>query len=320
MKKLLFVTFAIIFVTSVNAQVLKNIARGAGNKVLNSAGNRADKEVDKQIDKGVNKFFDKLIKEDTTKTKENATTGTAPTDTTTGGNREAPASVNKFMKSFGISNEAVAHKDVYSFTGQITMTMEATDSDGKKAPVSEYVTCINDKTSDAMFKTSAKDNSSETSTIIDSENKCMLMLTDSKGKKTGFATKFDPNSSKNNNMEEKPASKTEESCTPAKTGNTKTISGYNCTEYRCEDKDGIIVVWTTKDFSASNNSIFSQNAVGKKYKTDGLEGMVIQYETHSKTDKSSSIMTIKDIDMSKSSSFSTVGYEISSFNLGGIKK
>jgi hypothetical protein len=320
MKKLLFVAFAIIFVTSVNAQVLKNIARGAGNKVLNSAGNRADKEVDKQIDKGVNKFFDKLIKEDTTKTKENETTGTAPTDTTTGGKEEVPASVNKFMRSLGVSNEAIPHKDVYSFTGQIVMSIDVTDSNGKKAASSDYVTCFNDKTSDAMFKANAQDNSSETSTIIDLENKCMLMLTDSKGKKTGFATKFDPNASNNTNTGDKNAPKIEDECTPAKTGNTKTISGYNCSEYRCEDKESILIVWTTKDLSASNNSIFAQNAMGKKYKTDGFDGMVIQYETHSKTDKSSSITTIKSIDMSKSSSFSTVGYQISGFNLGGVKK
>jgi len=319
MKKLLILVLAIGFTSSVNAQIIKNIARSAGNKAINSAEKRADKEAEKQIDKSVNKFFDKLIKEDTTKTKENPTTETAPTDTNTGGKEEVPASVNKFMRSLGVSNEAIPHKEIYSFTGQIVMSIDVTDSDGKKTASSDYVTCFNDKTSDAMFKANAQDNSSETSTIIDSENKCMLMLTDSKGKKTGFATKFNPNATSNTNTGDKNGSKTEDECTPAKTGNTKTISGYNCSEYRCEDKESILIVWTTKDLSASNNSIFAQNAMGKKYKTDGFDGMVIQYESHSKTDKSSSITTIKSIDMSKSSSFSTVGYQISGFNLGGAK-
>lgn len=55
------------------------------------------------------------------------------------------------------------------------------------------------------------------------------------------------------------------------------------------------------------------------YKTNGLDGMVIQYETKSKKDKSVVVMTVKDINMNKASSFSTKGYQISGFSFGGKK-
>lgn len=324
MKKLFILIFAIFFITSVNGQVLRSIARSATNQAKNSAENRASKEVDNQVDKGVNKFIDNLIKEDSTKNKENQTTGTTKNDTATGDNDQAPAAVSNFMKSLGVSNEAIPHKDEYKFTGQIIMTIQITDSDGKSSNASEYQTCFDEKSSDAMFKMKSQDNNSTTSTIIDQQNNCMLMLTESDGKKTGFATKFDPNSSQNTQTAEttktKETSNTDDDCTPVKTGKTKSISGYNCSEYRCETKDAISIVWLTKEFSANNNKLFSHNAMGMKYKTEGLDGMAMQYENYSKSDKSSSVMTVKSIDMNKSSSFSTVGYQISGFNFNSKKK
>jgi len=317
MKKLVIVTLALIMVTSLNAQILKNIARSATNQAKNSAENRAVDETNKQVDKGVNKFFDNLIKEDSTKKEPQK--DPAKVSTEQGADDQPPASMSKFMKSMGVSTEEVKHKDVYKFSSQIVMVMQATDSDGKKQDPAEYVSCFDETSSDASFVLGTKDGSS-TTTIMDTENKCMLILTNSDGKKTGLASKFDPEA-KSKTPEEKPgktkkSESIEDDCILAKTGKSQSISGYNCSEYRCETSESISIVWVTKDFSAKNNKLFGSNAMGKTYKTDGLDGMVIQYETHSKTDKSSSIMTIKSIDMKKSSSFSTAGYEISSFSFG----
>jgi hypothetical protein len=310
MKKLIFVVFALIFVSSVNAQVLRNIARSAVNQAKNSAENRAEKEVDKKVDEEVNKSIDKMLESDSTKNKKSTQKVSENQDS---------VRASKFMKKLGVSTEAVKYKDVYKFSSEITMVIQATNSDGKKQEPAEYVSRFDETSSDASFVLGTKEGSS-TTTIMDSGNKCMLILSISDGKKAGFASKFDPDANVKA-PEEKTgtAQKIVDDCKLTKTGKTQSISGYNCSEYRCETADVTTIVWTTKDFSAKNNKLFGSNAMGKSYKTDGLDGMVIQYETHSKTDKSSSIMTIKSIDMKKSSSFSTAGYEISSFSFTGKK-
>jgi hypothetical protein len=317
MKKLVIVTIALALSISGQSQILRSIVNSAKNQAVNSATNKASEKVNKEVDKGVNKMFDDAIKEDSIKKSKEK-----PDQNSTGqgGGDQPPASMSKFMKSMGMSTEEVKHKDVYKFSSEIIMTMQATDGDGKKQEPAEYVSRFDEATSDASFVLGTKEGSS-TTTIIDQENTCMLILTEKDGKKTGLASKFDPTAKA---PEEKPgkAQKGEtiqDDCLLAKTGKTQTISGYNCSEYRCESSESISIVWVTKDFSAKNNKLFGNNAMGKTYKTEGLDGMVIQYETHSKTDKSSSIMTIKSIDMKKSSSFSTAGYEISSFSFTGKK-
>lgn len=319
MKKLVIVTLALGLSISGQSQILRSIVNSAKNQAVNSATNKASEKVDKEVDKGVNKLFDDATKEDSSKTKENQKEKPTGNSSGAGGGDQPPASMSKFMKSMGMSTEEVKHKDVYKFSSEIIMTMQATDSDGKKQEPAEYVSRFDEATSDASFVLGTKEGSS-TTTIMDTENKCMLILTDSDGKKTGLASKFDPDA-KPKAPEEKPgktkkSEPIEDDCMLAKTGKSQTISGYSCSEYRCETSESISVVWVTKDFSAKNNKLFGGNAMGKTYKTEGLDGMVIQYETHSKKDKSSSIMTIKSIDMKKSSSFSTAGYEISSFSFG----
>lgn len=309
MKKLIFVVFALIFVSSVNAQILRNIARSAVNQAKNSAENRAEKEVDKKVDEEVNKSIDKMLESDSTKNKKSTQKVSENQDS---------VRASKFMNKLGISTAAVPHKEEYKFTGQIVTTMEVTDAKGEKSPASEFVTCFNEKSSDAMMKIKGDDNKSVTTTIVDVENKCMMLLTESDGSKSGFAMKFDPNSTQTSTAGQ--TSKGEEECTPAKTGNTKSISGYKCSEYRCETKDAITVAWVSKDFSAANNQLFGQSGSKNKLNTNGFDGMVMQYEFRSKNDKSSTTMTVKSIDTNKSSSFSTAGYQISNFSFNANKK
>lgn len=313
MRKLLIVIFILATGYSAQAQLLRNIARSAANQAVNSVENRAEKEVDKQVDKGVNKAIDKALEEDSTKQ-------AAPSQKK---QTEAEDPSSKIFKKLGISTEVAAHKEDYKFTGQIVMIMEITDEKGKKAGGGEYTTCFNETNSDAMFKLSGE-GSENTTTIFDQENSCMLILSESNGSKTGFATKFDPNAAQSANLpqtqnQQQTTNDSADDCTPSKTGKTKTISGYSCTEYSCETDEVSVSVWITKDFSAKNNKIFKNNSMGMSYKTDSFDGMVMQYESRSKKDKSSSVMTVKSIDMKKSSSFSTKGYQFTGLNFGGAK-
>jgi len=315
MKKLLIVTLALILTSSLNAQILKNIARSAGNQVKNSAENRAVEETNKQVDKSVNKFFDNLIKEDTTKKAPQPTT--APQNGQGAGgnsNDQPPAGVSNFMKSLGISTEVPPHKDAYKFTGQITSVIEGTDGSGEKIAPIESTVCFDEGTSDAMFRSKVQGNSS--AIVMDQGNSCMIMLNESE--KSGLISKLDL-SGQAGSAKTGAAEKKEDDCKMTKTGKSKSVSGFNCSEYRCENADGISIAWTTKDFGSKINKILGNSGTGTTYKTEGVEGMVVQYEFYSKSDKSSSVMTIKSIDMKKSSSISLAGYQFTALNIGGKK-
>jgi hypothetical protein len=303
------------------AQILKSIVNSAANQAQKSATNKVSEKVNKQVDKGVNKLFDSLIKDDTTKVPEKEVPSAEGNSAD-----KAPAALNGFMKKLGVSTEAIPHKDNYQFTAKVVIVFEATDEKGEKVTSTETETCVNEKTSDVLFRISgAAEVEASSITIIDKENSCMLNLSELNGKKSGFATKFDPNAANTlKPMPETPQSEgttqtKDDDCTPVLSGKKEKISGFNCQEYRCESDESIVSVWVTKDLSNLNNKLFSNPAIGANYNTDGFDGMVIKYETKSKDDKSSSLMLFKSIDMNKSSSFSTVGYEISSFNINSKK-
>lgn len=322
MKKsvLLLFVLSLLFILPTQAQILRNIARSAINSAKNSAEERAEEEVDKKVENEVNKLFDKAIEKDSNDKGKNEnpdvnTSEAKPSDNTGSKSSNESQDLSGFMKKLGVSTEDVKHKDNYKFNSQMVTSIEMTDASGKKSDPMEYQMCFNESTSDLMMKASGSGNSS--TTIIDVENSCMLVLTDSEGRKSGFASKFDPNaktaSSPEGKVEEEKVEETED-CKMTKTGNSKVISGFQCKEYKCETSDEISIAWVTKDISANNNKIFKNSNFGSNYTTDGFEGMVIQYEFKSKKDKSSSVTTVKSIDMNKSSSFSTTGYSISGFS------
>ncbi len=309
----------LIFIVPSQAQILRNIARSAINSAKNSAEDRVEEEVDKKVENEVNKLFDKALEKDSDSeenegTKDGSATSKPDNDEGSSTNNESQ-DMSKFMKKLGVSTEDVKYKESYKFNSQIVTEIIVTDEDGKKADPSEYVMGFNESTSDIMMKMNGQGNS--TTTIFDTENFCMLMLTDSEGKKSGFASKFDPNAKVPQGGQTPESNSTEdetEECKMTKTGNSKTISGYSCKEYRCETSDEISIAWVTKDISASNNKMFKNSTFGSSFVTDGFDGMVIQYEFKSKKDKSATVTTVKSIDMNKQSSFSTKGYSISSFS------
>jgi hypothetical protein len=311
MKKLVIVTLALALSFSGQSQILRSIMNSAKNQAVNSATNKASEKVDKEVDKGVNKLFDDATKEDSIK---KAKEKPEQNSTGQGGGDQPPASMSKFMKSMGISTEIPPHKDSYKFSAQIVSVTEATDGSGKKNDPVESTISFDDKTSDAMFRSKVQDNSS--AIVMDQTNSCMIMLNESE--KSGIISKIDLSGQAGNTTTGE-ATKTENDCKMTKTGKTKSISGFNCSEYKCETATEITIAWTTKDFSAKNNKIFGNSGGGAKYRVDGMDGMVIQYEFYSKSDKSSSIMTIKAIDMNKSSSISLAGYQFSAFNIGQKK-
>lgn len=197
-----------LFFSPGSAQVLRSIARSAMNQAKNSVENRAEKEVDKKVDEAINKSIDKALESDSTDSKKSSQKNS--------GNEENADSVraSKIMRSFGMSND-VKHKELYSFTAQITMISEITDAQGEKLAPVESAVSFNESNSDANFQ--FKDQTGKSTTIYDQENKCMLMLSNGEGGKTGFATKIDVDA----NQSKSGKTETEADDCMKKTGNSK---------------------------------------------------------------------------------------------------
>lgn len=258
-------------------------------------------------------MFDNILKEDSSKTKKEEKKETASSSDSEAG---MPQSLSRLMGAMGTSAN-VKKKDVYQFSSQIIMEMEMRDEDGKAMPATTSEIVFNDKNNDFGMKSNTQ--GAKTTFIFDYENKCTLILTDSDGKKSGLATTLNTEDLKKYAPEEGVASQeeTKEDDCFKKTGNSKKINGYSCEEYLCDSEESTIHIWTTKELDKKINRAFNSNMMGGDFsKATEMNGVAIVYHFKSKKDKSESKSTLKSFDMNKSSSVSTVGYEIMGLSLG----
>lgn len=306
MRTIYLLTFAMILGITGNAQILRGIGNKAINQAQKSTSERASKEVEKQVDKGVNKFFDSLLKEDSTKVEpdkeQNEQNGSS-----------SSSGLDALMNKMGISTETLPYKKSYRFTGQAIYTYELTD-DQDKLITNEYKSCFNDKNGDFMI---AEINDKGPQTLFDQENQVIILLYGSEGEKTGVVAKMDTDAINDvDNLPSENEALVETACKPTPTGKKKTISGYKCKEYLCDNSEVSIVMWVTKELDASNNRFFNNGSSVMDSEMESINGMLVRYEMHSKTDEASTVMTLKSFDKKKSSSFSTSDYKLSSFSIG----
>ncbi|MDA3816415.1 MAG: hypothetical protein PF486_03495 [Prolixibacteraceae bacterium] len=312
MKKLVFLFISIFILGSISAeaQILRNIARKAARQAKESVEDRASEEAEKEVDEQVNKAIDKILESDSTKSKKEEEVQNEPSSSKSSDRASA------IMKAMGVETTDIPHKDMYKFNAEIISVTEVTNESGKKEQPVESKMLMNADNSDILF--TMKSNKEDGVSIIDKENACALILAEKDGEKTGLALRVNPDNPEES-VDEIPGMKmnhketgVEDDCQPVKTSKTKTISGYKCNEYRCENDDEIQIAWITNEVDTDKR--FNNMEWFNQYVSNELGGVIMSYENHSKTDQSSTVMTIKSIDWDKSSSFSTEGYEISSFS------
>ncbi|MCF8360671.1 MAG: DUF4412 domain-containing protein [Prolixibacteraceae bacterium] len=310
MKKIV-ILFVLLFSISslAEAQILRRLARSAQDKAEEKVEDKAEEEVDKQV----SNFFDKLLEEEAEEKEESEEV--EETDETEDMPR-TQKSMSNLMNAMGVSTEDVERKEVYRFNGQIVMIAEGTEEDGTKIDPVEYTVNYNNDNSDIMFKFQDQEGKNAVM-IMDMENNVTLILSNDGEEKSGLATKIDVDeeNAEASDVEADEEEDVDKDCLK-KTGNKRNINGYSCREYRCENSEEAYSVWVTDEFNRKNNRIFKKTPMGTFFTGDSeIDGMVIQYDYRSKVDKSTSKMTVEDIDTNKSSSFSTKDYEIVSFGM-----
>ncbi|MDF1572491.1 MAG: DUF4412 domain-containing protein [Bacteroidales bacterium] len=322
MKKIVAIalTLCIAALTSTAySQVVTRLINKAANKAEDKTEERIEDEADKAVEKQVNKAFNKLFgKSDETSDSIDSSDNT-PSASGSGGSASSASSraaKNAYLNALGMSTGTANVKPLYEFDGYIEMTVSEFEKEKEKEKTI-YTTYIDSKSFDygIHFKTPEEEDYSLM--IFDTDNNLMVTLSDANGEKTGFAVAFTPEQAEAiaEEAEEDTAegdAATEDAYKAYKTGKTKNILGYTCEEYLIEDENETVTMWITRDLNKEMKKTYMKNSTftglfSYAYYTDGV---VMEYIIEDKKDGDKSVMTVTDIDLSKKSSFNTMGYTI----------
>ncbi|MFD2203377.1 DUF4412 domain-containing protein [Shivajiella indica] len=165
--------------------------------------------------------------------------------------------INKVLE--GISQD-VAISDSYEFTGYSVIEITGIDDKGKTVEPTMMRSFLSD---DALVigmeieNEETKKEEMKTVLIYDLERNASIILMDSKGEKSRMAYGIDlakiEESVENDSISEG------YEVSFRKTGNTKTILGYNCEEFETEDEDGKALYWVTDHPIKGRNTFWGES-------------------------------------------------------------
>jgi len=299
------------------------------------SANPASAQFKDLLNKGVNKALDsKLKKEEEERKKKDAEQKKAQGQQQNQSGNQSQGNSNpagnfmqkKMMGMMGMKD--VKHETVYNFTSSMTMEMQSTDSLGKKSEKMLYTTFF-DKSSRSFameFETTDQETKQKQQSqfIYDYKNWAMLILGGKSGEKSGIAMEIPKDSTieaqqkqgNQPNQEQTKKDYNDYMSNYKATGRTKTIAGYNCSEYVYENPEGRAEMWVTKDVVFDYSKAYGQMGVtgltgGGTY---GL-GTAMEWHFIKKNSKERSDMTVVDIKPSNPKSFNLAGYQI--IGMGG---
>ena len=218
------------------------------------------------------------------------------------------------MDALGLTGN-VDYEANYSFDAFIQMEITNYKKNGKLDEQIVYDNYVHKNEAD--YAMVFKDGSDKSTIIFDAKNSAMLILSDSDGEKTGFATTIDPEAF----AEEVEAYAEEEEAdletynAPKKTGKKKNILGYSCDEYLMEDEFTEIHMWVSEKLGKEMRKEWLNNkqTFGAMFMhAYALNGMVMEYDILDKEDGEKSIMQVTKIDLNHSHSVSTGEYTVMS--------
>ena len=220
------------------------------------------------------------------------------------------------MNAMGLSGN-VEHETEYSFDAHIQMEISEYKKNGKLDKQMLYDSYVHKE--DADYAMEFSDDRSKSIMIFDTKNSAMLILTNSDGEKTGFATTIDPET-----MAEETEAYEEDSEVDSdpfnykKTGKTKNILGYSCDEYLMEDEASEVRMWVSEKLGKEMRKEWLNNkqTFGAMFSSAyALNGMVMEYDFLDKEDGDKMVMQVTKIDLNHTHKVSTEGYNIMSMKM-----
>lgn len=309
MKSLIFlITFSLFGVNISNAQIV--------DRTENRAKQKANQRVDQKIDKGLDKGLDAIEglfgkkKKDKSKGDEDSEEVASETENTDSG---AAAQSDMMSKMFGGGDLDV--QDSYTFDHNILMNIQTFDKKGKTGDEMKMTMYFSDET--PHFGMSMDIEGGNNFIIYDMETYEMVSLMDNNGQKIGMTMKLNPDKFVNNDE----GKKENGNISFEKTGRTKTISGYNCEEYKLNDPEGdpnsTTTFWMTTDIDANWIEMMSTFAsTNKKMQKnfvlpeDYPKGSMIQIINASNKNEEKSVTTVEKINKNTHKVIETKGYQM----------
>lgn len=218
-----------------------------------------------------------------------------------------------YMDALGLSNN-VAYESNYKFDAYIQMEISNYKKNGKLDDQEVYDSYVHKE--DADYAMEFSDDQSKSIIIFDTRNSAMLILTESDGEKTGFATTIDPAA-----MAERVEDYEEEEASDLnpyharKTGKKKNILGYSCDEYLAEDEETEVHMWISEKLGKEMRKEWmnNQQTFGAMFsQAYALDGMVLENDVLDKGNGKKTVMLVTKIDLNHSHTVSTGGYAIMS--------
>jgi hypothetical protein len=218
------------------------------------------------------------------------------------------------MNAMGLTGN-VDYEPVYSFDAHIQMEISEYKKNGTLDNQMLYDSYVHKE--DADYAMEFSNDGSKSIMIFDTKNSAMLILTNSDGEKSGFATSIDPETM----AEEAEAYEEEDSGVDSdpfnykKTGKTKNILGYSCDEYLMEDEATEVRMWVSEKLGKEMRKEWMNNkqTFGAMFSSAyALNGMVMEYDFLDKEDGDKMVMQVTKIDLNQSHTVSTEGYTIMS--------
>lgn len=320
MKKITTLVLLSLLVAGISNSYGQDLQKFVGKRkdaAKSSALNRTGREADKEVDKQVNKALDKIFGSENEQKAKSDSTSAAPAASSeshssgSSGSSGSTVRSNALMSAMGLTTSNANIKPMYEFEGFIEMTLTEYEKGNKEEDVTVYKTHFDPDSYDYCMEFREPEGNEKSLIIFDTKNGLMLTLSDSDGEKTGFAMNFTPeqaDSIAESISEEEQA----DAYSAYKTGKTKKILGYSCDEYVIEDDYGITTMWVTKELEKEMKKSYMQNSTfsGLFVYAYNTNGVVMENIYEDKENDKKTVMTVTDIDLNKSSSFSTMGYTI----------
>jgi hypothetical protein len=216
------------------------------------------------------------------------------------------------MNAMGLTGN-VEHETEYSFDAYIQMEITTYKKNGNLDDQVVYDNYLHKE--DADYAMVFKDGNDKSIIIFDTKNSAMLILSESDGEKTGFATTIDPEAMADLVEDYEEEEEVDmDSYRPVKTGKTKQILGYSCDEYLVKDVETEVHMWVSEKLGKEMRKEWMSNkqTFGAMFThAYALNGMVLEYDVMDK-DGGKSVMQVKKIDMNHSHKVNTSGYTIMS--------
>jgi len=210
------------------------------------------------------------------------------------------------MGQLGAGSTKAVYEPAYKF--DTYMQMEVSDQENQKVVYNAYLT--RDGSSYAVI---FEDQGAKSVIVFDTKNSTMLMLVENEGEKTGFAMGIDPEAFAD--MEEDSDFEGENEYETFKTGNKKTLLGYECDEYLIKDESSEVRVWSSDELGKEvekkmfrNQQIFG----GLFTHAAGMEGMALEYEFKDLDSGEQGIMRVTQIDLKSNKTIATSDYTVMS--------